>query len=379
MRGYRIRIYPTKEQEQKIWRHISACRYVWNWMLDYQQKNYEAGGKYLSAFDMMNLLKPLKNDGEHDWLYEVSNTSLQIVCRDLDKAYKRFFDGASKHPKFKSRKRSKSNYPVCTTRFYFSGSACQIQKLGKVKFKSDFTFPEKSDERSKYYNVRISYDAPKWFLSFNMECENQAPELTDIPMGIDLGVKELATVAFSNEQLVYHNINKSAKMRRLERQIKHTKRTISRKYEANKRGICYVKTNNIEREEEKLRALYRRQRGIRNNYLHQVTHELVSKLPCSITVEDLSITGMMANHHLAKAVQEQCFHEFLRQIQYKAEWNGIRFVTADRFYPSSKTCSCCGNVKRDLKLSDRVYHCQECGLTIDRDYNAAINLMRYAA
>ena len=138
-----------------------------------------------------------------------------------------------------------------------------------------------------------------------------------------------------------------------------------------------MKTNNIMKEEDKLRKLYAHVSNIRMNYIHQTTHFLVSKLPRRVIMEDLDIVDMMKNKHLSKAIKEQCFHEFIRQMRYKCEWRGIEFVQANRFYPSSKTCSCCGNIKRDLKLKDRVYKCDVCGLVIDRDYNAAINLSRY--
>ena len=210
-----------------------------------------------------------------------------------------------------------------------------------------------------------------------MECENQAPHLTDMSMGIDLGIKDLA-IAEYNGQVVFHNINKSKKMKELREKQKHLQRSISRKYEANKQGKKYIKTKNIERLENKLRKLYYHISNIHQNYVHQCTHALVSLLPSRVVIEDLNIQGMMKNRHLARAIQEQCLSEFIRQMRYKCEWNGIEFVQANRFYPSSKTCSCCGNVKRDLKLSDRIYKCDICGLKIDRDYNAAINLSKYA-
>ena len=168
-------------------------------------------------------------------------------------------------------------------------------------------------------------------------------------------------------------------MRSLEHRIIHLQRTISRKYEANRVGKRYMKTNNILRCEDELRRLRARQSDIRSNYIHQTTHALVSMLPSRVVMEDLNVQGMMKNRHLSKAVQQQCFYEFFRQMQYKCAWNGIELVVADRFYPSSKTCSCCGTIKSDLKLSDRTYVCPHCGAVIDRDYNAAINLMRYAA
>lgn len=378
IKSYKIRLYPTKEQEALMWKHIGACRYIWNYMLAYQQEQYVNGEKHLSAFDMIKLLTPLKKDGEHEWLCEVSNASLGVVCRDLDKAYKGFFKKIERFPKFKSRKRSKKTYPVKDDRIYFINSKLMhIEKVGKIKYKTDFDLPQ--GRGHKFTNPRISNVNGKWMLSFGMECENQAPVLTDISMGIDLGVKDLAIAEFNGTKITYRNINKTSKMKRLEKQRRHLERSISRKYEQNRRGNTFVKTNNIMRSEERLKKMYARMTNIRTNYIHQTTHDLVSLLPKRVVMEDLNVTGMMKNRHLSKAIQEQCFGEFIRQMQYKCEWNGIEFVQVGRFYPSSKTCSCCGAIKRDLRLRDRVYVCAECGAEIDRDYNAAINLSRYVA
>ena len=378
IKSYKIRLYPTKEQEALMWKHIGACRYIWNYMLAYQQEQYVNGEKHLSAFDMIKLLTPLKKDGEHEWLCEVSNASLGVVCRDLDKAYKGFFKKIARFPKFKSRKRSKKTYPVKDDRIYFINSKLMhIEKVGKIKYKTDFDLPQ--GRGHKFTNPRISNVNGKWILSFGMECESQAPVLTDISMGIDLGVKDLAVAEFNGTKITYRNINKTSKMKRLEKQRRHLERSISRKYEQNRRGNTFVKTNNIMRSEERLKKMYARMTNIRTNYIHQTTHDLVSLLPKRVVMEDLNVTGMMKNRHLSKAIQEQCFGEFIRQMQYKCEWNGIEFVQVDRFYPSSKTCSCCGAIKHDLKLRDRVYVCTECGAEIDRDYNAAINLSRYVA
>lgn len=378
IKSYKIRLYPTKEQEAMMWKHIGACRYIWNYMLAYQREQYANGEKHLSAFDMINLLSPLKKDGEHEWLCEVSNASLGVVCRDLDKAYKGFFKKTARFPKFKSRKYSKKTYPVKDDRIYFINSKLvHIEKVGKIKYKTDFDLPQ--GRGSKFTNPRISNVNGKWILSFGMECESQAPVLTDISMGIDLGVKDLAIAEFNGTKITYRNINKTSKMKRLEKQMRYLKRSISRKYEQNRKGNTFVKTNNIMRSEERLRKMYARMTNIRANYIHQTTHDLVSLLPKRVVMEDLNVTGMMKNRHLSKVIQEQCFCEFIRQMQYKCEWNGIEFVQVDRFYPSSKTCSCCGAIKHDLKLRDRVYVCTECGAEIDRDYNAAINLSRYVA
>ena len=379
IKSYKVRLYPTKEQQQLMWKHVGSCRFIWNWMLAKQEELYKQGEKHLSAFDMINLISPMKKQEEYKWLSDVSNNSLVTICRDLDKAYKMFFKKTSGFPKFKSRKKSKPNFPIRTDTLYFKDDkVLNIEKIGKVRYKTDFVF-EYGRNACKFTNARVSCINGKWMLSFGMECENQARELNDVSMGIDLGVKDLAIVEYNGKPLVFHNINKSKQMRNISKKLKHLQRSISRKYEANRDGKKYNKTKNIERQEERLRKLYARQSNIRRNYIHQTTHKLVSLLPKRIVMEDLNVQGMMKNRHLSKAVQEQCFYEFIRQMEYKCAWNGIELVKADRFYPSSKTCSGCGCIKKDLKLSDRIYHCSDCGLVIDRDYNAAINLSRYVA
>lgn len=376
IKTYRIRLYPTKEQESLMWQHIGACRFVWNYMLAKQQELYEQGEKHLSAFSMIKLLTPLKKDGEHSWLYEVSNTSCQIICQDLDKAYKEFFAKRRGLPKFKSRKRSKPSFPVCSERLRIvSDTIMQIQKLGRVKCHIDKRID--TSVTYKFINTRVSYKGKKWIMTVGIESESQVHELTDRAMGIDLGVKDSAIVAYGGEKIVFSNINKSRKVRQIKKSIKRLQRSVSRKYEVNRVGKKYIKTRNIERCEEKLKRLHERLSNIRTNFIHQSTSKLIKLLPYRVVMEDLNIQGMMKNRHLSKAIQEQCFYEWIRQTQYKCEWNGIEFIQADRFYASSKTCSNCGCIKHNLKLSDRTFVCDECGFAIDRDYQAALNLMRY--
>lgn len=361
-----------------IWQHIGACRFIWNYMLALQIKRRENREKHLSGFDMVKIISPLKRQEEYIWLKDVSSNSLHRICLTLAEDYNLYFKKGSGFPRFKSKKKSKPSYPVRSNSMYFDRNSVRIEKIGHIKYKSDFEFLQGTGH--KFCNAHISFNNGKYMLSFGIECENQAPILTDKSMGIDLGIKELAVVACGDEQIVFHNINKSKRVCDLKRKLKHTQRTISRKYEASKqRTGRYEKTKNIEREEDKIRKLYARIANIRNDYLHQSTAKLISMLPRRVVMEDLNVCGMMKNKHLSKAIAEQCFYEFIRQMKYKCEWNGIDFVQADRFYPSSKTCSECGCIKRDLKLSDRVFVCPDCGFTIDRDYNAAINLMRYEA
>ena len=367
----KIRLLPTSEQEELFWKHIDCSRYIWNWALAKQEENYKNGEKYISAFSMIKLIPSLKD--ENPWLKEVSNASLQTIIRDQEKAYREFFKGIRKHPKFKKRKTATKAYPVRCDRTYFIDNTVNIEKVGKVKYQTNYNVPQ--GRGCKFINPRIKLQGKKWILTVGVECENQAAELTDETMGIDLGVKDLAIVAYGNLKLRYKNINKTKRIKSLEKRKTRLQRAISRKYRTNGN---WEKTKNIEKLEAQLRKVYERIANIRHNYLHQTTHELTSLLPKEVIMEDLNVSGMMKNKHLSKAIGEQNFAEFIRQMQYKCEWLGIEFTQVDRFYPSSKKCSCCGEIKKDLKLSDRTYICPSCGAVIDRDYNAALNLMRYS-
>jgi putative transposase len=300
--------------------------------------------------------------------------TLRGACNDLDNAYKMFFGKNNKYPQFKSRKTAKNIFFIRPDRFYVLDNCIHIESIGMIKYKYDGCLPN-GIYAIKAFDTRVSVDTfGKWFVTFKMECESQARNTNDFSMGIDLGIKELAVVSCNNQEHVFHNINKSKKMRNIESKIKHVQRSMSRKYRQNKE-----RTNNWERERQKLRRLYAKQTNIRDNYLHQTTRFLVNLLPNRVVMEKLNIIGMMKNKHLAKEIAEQKWYEFTRQMQYKCEWAGIEFVQVDRYYPSSKTCSHCGYIKKDLKLSDRIYKCPVCGLEIDRDLNAAINLEKYIA
>ena len=378
IKSYKIRIYPTKEQEKLIWQHIGACRFIYNYFLAWEQKQYEAGEKYCGKFGFNYELTNLKQQEEYKWLYDVSNASLQLTLSDLNDAYQNFFKKRGKYPKFKSKKKSKNAYPIRTSVFYIKGNKFQIEKLGKVKFRTDFNLPR--NKETKFRNVRLSYNKAKnkYFISFGLEYENQVQELNDYNVGIDLGVKDLAIISYDGNSKKYHNINKSKKIKELTKRLKHLQRAISRKYEANKQGNTYIKTNNILKAEKDLLKLYNKISNIRDNCIHQTTHEIILLKPKRVIMEDLNVRGMMKNRHLSKAIQEQSFTKFITYMKYKCEWNGIEFIQVDRFYPSSKMCSNCGSIKEDLKLSDRTYICPECGTVIDRDLNAAINLEHYS-
>ena len=343
-------------------------------MLAEQIRRRENGEKHLSRFDMIKLLTPLKKQEEYKFLNEISNTTLQIICSDLNQAYQNFFKKIMKSPKFKSKRKSKTSFPVCSDRFYFTEDYIQIQKLGHVKYKSSEPIPL-GKRAVKFVNPRISLVNGKWILSFGMKCENQTVHTEHKGrIGIDLGIKELAVVSVDGKQINFHNINKSKRVRTLKRKLKHLQRKVSRKYRTNGN---YEKTNAILKTEAQIKEIYYHLSNIRLNYIHQTTHKLTELYPEVITMEDLNVSDMMKSRHLARAIAEQNFYEFRRQMKYKCEAKGIKLQFADRFYPSSKTCSCCGHIKTDLKLKDRTYICSECGLQIDRDFNAALNLERY--
>jgi putative transposase len=206
-----------------------------------------------------------------------------------------------------------------------------------------------------------------------LDCEEQHQELIGVSLGIDLGIKELA---ICSDGKIYKNINKTKEVKKTEKKLKRLQRQVSSKYEHNKIGKEYVKTNNIIKLEKQVRLTHRRLANIRKNYLHQTTTSIVKTKPCRIVIEDLAVTNMIKNRHLSKAISKQGFYEFRRQIEYKCRFYGIELVVANRFFPSSKLCSQCGQIKKDLKLSDRKYEC-DCGFSIDRDLNASINLANY--
>lgn len=348
-------------------------------MLALQEERFKNGEKHLSQFDMCKLITSLKQEEEYKWLNEVSNTSLQLECRDLNHAYQNFFKKISKKPTFKKKNKAKNAYPVSSSKERFWIDANQqmhIQKVGTVKYTTDFELPTLHSE--KFQNVRITFTGDeRWIVSFGLEEEVLTPPLSSDSMGIDLGIKETATVSFGDQTLTFHNINKSKQIRELDKKIKHTQRSFSRKLESNKQGNKIVYTENMKREKKKLQALYKRRTDIINNYNHQMTHKLVSLLPSHIVMEDLNVSGMMKNRHLAKAIANQKFFAIRQMMTYKAARLSIPIYFADRFYPSSKTCSVCGSIHKNLKLSDRTFICPECGASLDRDLNAAINLARY--
>jgi putative transposase len=365
----KVRLFPSPIQEQKLWQSVGTARFIYNWTLAKQEENYKSGGKFISDNELRKEITQLKKTEKYNWLKEVSNNVAKQAVKDACNAYKRFFKGQSDKPRFKSRRKSKKSFYNDNIKLKVKeNKLVNIEKVGWIKTN------EQLPMNVKYSNPRISHDNKYWYISVGIEQEEQQQqELTNVSLGIDLGLKELA---ICSDGTVYKNINKTYVVRKIEKRLRRLQRQVFCKYEKNKKGKEYAKTSNIIKLEKQIQLIHRRLANIRNNYLHQTTTQIVKTKPFRVVIEDINVKGIMKNKHLSKAIAKQGFYEFRRMMDYKCSFNGIELVIADRFYPSSKTCSKCGNINKNLKLSDRVYKC-ECGLSIDRDLNASINLSNY--
>ena len=373
-------LLPNNKQKTKLFQYANTARFAYNWALAKEQENYKNGGKFISDGDLRKEFTQLKKTEEYIWLNNISNNVTKQAIKDACEAYKRFFKGYTKFPKFKNKKHSTLSFYQDNVAIKFTDTHVKIEgfSTSKKKNKQKLNWIKLAEYNRipincKYMNPRIKYDGFNWYITVGIEYENCISIPLNTGVGIDLGIKDLAICSDNNK---YQNINKTQRINKLEKQKRRLQRNISRNYEINKKKGKYCKTNNVIKKEKLLLKLNHRLTNIRHDYLHKVTSEITNREPRFIVLEDLNVNEMMKNKHLSKAIQQQCFYEFRRQIEYKANWNNILIIIADRFYPSSKLCSCCGNIKKDLKLSDRIYKC-ECGNVIDRDYQAALNLKTY--
>lgn len=380
IKSYKIQVFPTPEQEKQLWLHVNASRFVWNKGIEIEEQRYHNKQVHLSGYKLRDEFTALKQTEDFAWLKNVSSHTISEVCSTLDKAYYRYFVKECGKPKFKSKKKCKNTFPVRQDSFYFSTKGVNIEKIGKIKYKKYYKFPMGRNV-CKFSEPRVTNVNGKWILSFGMFCENQMPVLNDYSVGIDLGVKELAIVAYANNSIVFKNINKTPKVKKLEQKLRHLQRKLSRQFKTNNQNNTnsgkWLITQNIKKTQLQIKKIYKELSDIRHNYIHQVTSKIIKLYPKRVVMENLNIHGMMKNRHLSKAISDQCLYDFIQKMKYKCEFNGIKFIQVNRYYPSSKTCSYCGAIKQNLKLSDRVYYCDKCGAIIDRDLNAAINLMNY--
>lgn len=377
----KVMLLPNNKQKTKLFECAGIARFAYNWALGYEKSNHEAGNSFLSHYDLRKIFTELKAQSGYAWLNDYSNNIAKQAIKDACTAYQKFFKGIAGFPKFKSKRKSRPSFYADTSKISFTSTHVKLEKLttSRKKNKQKFNLVKLAEHDripidAKYSNPRIAFDGLNWWISVGIDYEESQEKPTNQGIGIDIGIKDLAICSDTN---IYPNINKTEKVKKLKKKQRRLQRRVSKKYSKNKKGECYCKTSNIVKSERELLKVNRRLTNIRHSYLHFVTSEIVSRKPKFIVLEDLNVTGMMKNRHLSRAIQEQCFYEFYRQMEYKCRWHHIEFVTADRYYPSSKMCSCCGNIKKDLKLSDRIYHCSVCGLTIDRDFQASVNLMNY--
>ena len=382
IRSIKVRLNPNNKQLTKLFQYAGSARFAYNWAISREEENHKQGNKFLSDMDLRKEFTQLKKLEEYKWLNEISNNVTKQAIKDACSAYKNFFKGQSKFPKFKSRKHSTPSFYQDNVQIKFTENHVKVEgfSMSKKQNKQKLNWIKLYEKRKiptdcKYLNPRFTYDGLYWYVSVSIEVDDDienTPPLNE-GIGIDLGIKDLAVCSDGN---TYKNINKNQKVKKLEKKKRRLQRSVSRKYNKNKKGENYCKTSNIIKREKELLKTSKRLTNIRHNYLHQTTSEIIKRKPSFICIEDLNVSGMMKNRHLSKAVQEQGLYEFRRQIEYKAKWNNIPLIIADRFFPSSKMCSCCGHIKKDLKLSDRIYKC-ECGNIINRDFQASLNLKKY--
>ena len=374
LKSFKTEINPTKEQIAKINKTIETCRYVYNFYLAHNKEIYDKGQKFLTGKSFSKWLNNeyLPNNPEHMWIKEVSSKSDKKSIEDGCVAFTRFFKGQSKFPRFKKKGKSdvkmyfvKNNPKDC----FCERHRISIPTLGWVRLKEKGYIPITKDG----YVVKsgtVSIKAGRYYVSVLIELpDTKVTNSSNEGIGIDLGLKDLAIV--SNGK-TYKNINKTARIKKLEKQLRREQKCLSRKYENLKKGKTTQRAN-IQKQKLKVQKLHHRIDNIRTDYINKAIAEIVKTKPSYITIEDLNVSGMMKNRHLSKAVASQKFYEFRAKLKNKCDDNGIELRIVDRFYPSSKLCHCCGSIKKNLKLSDRIYKC-ECGYIEDRDFNASLNL-----
>ena len=374
LKSFKTEINPTEEQKVKIRKTIGTCRYIYNFYLAHNKELHENGKKFMSGkrFSVWLNNEYLPKNPDKLWIKEVSSKSVKRSIENGCVAFTRFFKHQSDFPNFK--KKGKSNVKMYFVKNNPKDCRCErhrinIPSLGWVRIKEKGYVPTTKDG----YVIKsghVSIKADRYYVSVLIEIpNNKIANNSNEGIGIDLGLKDFAIV--SNGK-TYKNINKSTKLKKLEKQLIREQRSLSRKYENLKKGE-FTQRANIQKQKLKVQKLHHKIDDIRTDYISKTIAEIVKTKPSYITIEDLNVSGMMKNKHLSKAVASQKFYEFRTKLQAKCKESGIELRVVDRWYPSSKTCHCCGAIRKDLKLSDRIFRC-DCGYIEDRDFNAALNL-----
>ena len=374
LKSFKTEINPTEEQKVKIRKTIGACRYIYNFYLAHNKELHDNGEKFMSgkSFSVWLNNEYLPKNPDKLWIKEVSSKSVKRSIENGCVAFTRFFKHQSAFPNFK--KKGKSDVKMYFVKNNPKDCRCErhrmnIPSLGWVRMKEKGYVPTTKDGYVMK-SGHVSIKADRYYVSVLIEIpNNKIANNSNEGIGIDLGLKDFAIV--SNGK-TYKNINKSAKLKKLEKQLIREQRSLSRKYENLKKGESTQRAN-IQKQKLKVQKLHHKIDDIRTDYINKTIAEMVKTKPSYITIEDLNVSGMMKNKHLSKAVASQKFYEFRTKLQAKCKENGIELRVVDRWYPSSKTCHCCGAIRKDLKLSDRIFQC-DCGYIEDRDFNAALNL-----
>ena len=373
LKSFKTEINPTVEQKNKINKTIGTCRYVYNFYLGHNKALYDKGEKFMTgkSFSVWLNNEYIPNNPDKIWMKEAYSKAVKKSIEDGCTAFTRFFKHQSAFPNFK--KKGKSDVKMYFVKNNPKDCRCERHKLniptlGWVRIKEKGYIPTTKDGW-KIKSGTVSIKADRYYVSVLVEIPDaRITNSSNEGIGIDLGLKDLAIV--SNGK-TYKNINKSARVKKLEKKLRREQRCLSRKYENLKKGESTQK--NIQKQKLKVQRLYHKIDNIRTDYINKSIAEIVKTKPSYITIEDLNVSGMMKNRHLSKAVSTQKFYEFRTKLKAKCDENGIELRVVDRWYPSSKICHCCGAIKKDLKLSDRIYRC-DCGYVEDRDFNAALNL-----
>ena len=373
LKSFKTEINPTAEQKIRINKTIGTCRYIYNFYIDYNKALHDKGEKFMTgkSFSVWLNNEYIPDNPDKAWIKEVSSKAIKKSIEDGCTAFTRFFKHQSAFPNFK--KKGKSDAKMYFVKNNPNDCKCErhrlnIPTLGWVRIKEKGYIPTTKDGW-KIKSGTVSIKAGRYYVSVLVEVPDiKITNNSNDGIGIDLGLKDLAIV--SNGQ-TYKNINKSARLRKLEKQLRREQRGLSRKYENLKEGESTYR--NIQKQKIKVQKLYHKINNIRTDYINKTIAEIVKTKPSYITIEDLNVSGMMKNRHLSKAVASQKFYEFRTRLKAKCHDNGIELRVVDRWYPSSRMCHCCGNIKKDLKLSDRIYRC-DCGYIEDRDFNASLNL-----
>lgn len=368
MKTFKTKLKLNNKQRTRFFKNAGVSRFVYNLTLEIQETNYKNGGKFLSDCDIRKMITARKKD-DLAWLYEYDCDIVKQAVKDACRAYKRFFNKQAKKPKFKSEKSTKPSFYTDGWRLKVENGYIKIPFCTKIRLYEKDYIPEGLN----YQNPRITFDGIDWWISVGLKEEQPKPKLTDEIIGIDLGLKELATCS---NGMVFHNVAKSKEYRRINKSLKQKQRQVSRKYEMNKQGNKFIETSNIKKLEKRTQKKRIKLNNMKKDYFHKASTAVVRTKPKAIVLEDLNVAGMRKNKHLAHSLQEASISTFKQMLISKAESHGIEVVLADRFYPSSQICSHCGS-RKTIELSERVYKCPICGLEIDRDLNASINLKHY--